>query len=118
MAVLRQPELPVGQLDPRPFRLSGDGALGWYIPLEFPLPLVCELGLRGASGALVLDPFLTVLLLALRTRDLVLPALAGMGRTKTWWSVLPIDRVCGGNYQLPRQYAFVHGLSRRGDAPD
>lgn len=26
---------------------------------------------------------------------MVLPALAGLGRTKTWYRVLPIDRVCG-----------------------
>ena len=38
--------------------------------------------------------FLVVCLLTLRVRDLVLPALAGMGRTKMWWSVLPIVRVC------------------------
>ena len=38
--------------------------------------------------------FLVVCLLTLRVRDLVLPPLAGIGRTKMWWSVLPIVRVC------------------------
>ena len=32
--------------------------------------------------------FLVACLLTLRLRDLVLPGLAGMGRTKTWWRIL------------------------------
>ena len=44
---------------------------------------------------MALGPLLAVRLPTLRVGDLVLPALAGMGRTKTWWSVLPIVRVCG-----------------------
>ena len=54
-----------------------------------------------------------VCLLALRVRDLVLPALAGMGRTKTWWSVLPIVRVCGGTGVPTMLIAFLEGLSPR-----
>ncbi len=54
----------------------------------------------GARMALlrltVPDPFLMVCLLTLRVRSLVLSQLAGVGRTKTCWRVLPIDRVCGG----------------------
>ena len=41
----------------------------------------------------VLDLFLLFCLRTLRTRDLVLPRFAGLGSTKTWWSVLPIVRV-------------------------
>ena len=57
-----------------------------------------SLGFRARVALLRLlapDPFLTVCLLTLRREDLVLPALAGLGRTKTWCRVLPIDRVCG-----------------------
>ena len=85
--------------------------LGGTYPAEFSLLLVCELGLRSASRALPLlapAPFLTVCLLALRTRDLVFPSLAGMGRTKTWWSVLPIvraRRLSGGQRQTMQERA-------------
>lgn len=57
---------------------------GGSYSLESSLLLVYELGLRSADGTLALDaghPFLAICLLILRLRDLVLPALAGMGRT-------------------------------------
>ena len=63
---------------------------------------------------MVLGPCFVVCLLILRMRDLMLPALAGMGRTKTYWSVLPIVRVCGVNHVLTRQHILIDGVSLRG----
>ena len=70
---------------------------GSYSPELAPL-LVCQIGLRSVDGAFAFDgngPSFGACLVTLRRRDLVLPALAGMARTKTCRSVLPIERVCG-----------------------
>ena len=53
---------------------------------------------------MALGALFEVRLPTLRVRDLLLPALAGMGRTETWWNVLPIVRVCG-SYQPPKYRA-------------
>ena len=67
-------------------------------PPELAPLLVCQLGLRSVDGTFALDgdgPSFEACLVTLRRRDLMLPTLAGMARTKTCRSLLPIKRVCG-----------------------